>query len=81
MLGPGEEARFLREGAEELRRIAGYSSFLAPGLLRIAQELENRADEFESAGESSGADIQTARVLTRAWPRNPMAAFGVRFGE
>jgi hypothetical protein len=60
MLGPVEEARFLRESAEELRRIAGYSSFLAPGLLKIAQELENRANEFESVGESSGADSQKA---------------------
>jgi hypothetical protein len=55
MLDSVEEARFLRETAAELRRIANYSTFLAPALLKIAQKSEERADELE--GElSSGQD-------------------------
>lgn len=40
---------FMRERAQQLRRIAVYSSFLAPQLLNMAQELEDRAKELEKA--------------------------------
>jgi hypothetical protein len=46
MLDPLELARFLREVAEELRRIATYSFFLEPGLSKLAQKLDDRAAEF-----------------------------------
>jgi hypothetical protein len=41
---------FMRESAQRLRRIAIYSSFLAPQLLNMALELEDRAKELEKAG-------------------------------
>jgi hypothetical protein len=41
----------LRESAAELRRIASYSSFLEPLLVRLAQELEDRASEYESEAD------------------------------
>jgi hypothetical protein len=44
-----EAARFMRESAEQLRRIANLQSFLAPRLLKMARELEERADQLESA--------------------------------
>jgi len=40
----------MRESAQRLRRIAIYSSFLAPQLLNMALELEDRAKELEKAG-------------------------------
>jgi hypothetical protein len=51
MLGRIEEARFLRERAAELRRIANFSTFLAPLLLRLAQELEDRAGQYENEAD------------------------------
>jgi len=50
MFNSMEVARVLRESAEQLRRIAGLQNFLAPQLLKIARELEERADQLEVAG-------------------------------
>jgi hypothetical protein len=70
MLGQVEEAQFLRETAAELRRIAGYSAFLEPPLVRKAQELEKRAAEFENepdgvsdAGITPDAELEASEAL------------------
>jgi hypothetical protein len=43
-----EAARFMRESAEWLRRIASLQSFLSPRLMKMAGELEERADQLEN---------------------------------
>jgi hypothetical protein len=44
-----EAARFMRESAKQLRQIANLQSFLAPQLLKMAQGLEERAEQLEKA--------------------------------
>jgi hypothetical protein len=53
-----EAARFMHETAEQLRRIANYSSFLAPQLLRLAQDLDDHAHTLESAA----GDLDTGQA-------------------
>ena len=43
-----EEIRFLRDAAEELRRLANLSPEIAEQLLRLAGELETEARRLES---------------------------------
>jgi hypothetical protein len=44
-----EPARFMRESAAQLDKIASLQSFLAPQLSRMARGLEQRADQLEKA--------------------------------
>jgi hypothetical protein len=44
-----EAACFMRESAKDLRVIASLQSFLEPKLLKMARELDERADRLESA--------------------------------
>jgi hypothetical protein len=45
-----DEIKFLREAAEELRRLAQLSPEIAEQLLRLAVELEAEARRLESRG-------------------------------
>ena len=49
-----EEIRFLRDAAEELRRLANLSPEIAEQLLRLAGELETEARRLESRGRTAG---------------------------
>jgi hypothetical protein len=49
-----DEIRFLRDAAEELRRLANLSPEIADQLLRLADELDGEARRLESRG-SAGA--------------------------
>jgi hypothetical protein len=48
-----EEIRFLRDAAEELRRLANLSPEIAEQLLRLAGELETEARRLESRGRTA----------------------------
>jgi hypothetical protein len=50
-----ETARFMRESAKELRRIASLQSFLEPRLLKMAQELEEKAGQLDKVREPEPA--------------------------
>jgi len=49
-----EEIRFLRDAAEELRRLANLSPEIAEQLLRLAGELETEARRLEGRGRTTG---------------------------
>jgi hypothetical protein len=46
--GQTEAANFMRESAEQLRRIANLQFFLAPQLLKMAQGLDDRAGHLDA---------------------------------
>ena len=48
-----EEIRFLRDAAEELRRLANLSPEIAEPLLRLAGELETEATRLENRGRAA----------------------------
>ena len=50
-----EAARFMRESAEQLRRIASLQSFLSPKLLNMVRELEERAEQLDDAASKDAA--------------------------
>jgi hypothetical protein len=50
-----EEIRFLRDAADELRRLANLSPEIAEQLQRLAGELEAEATRLESRGRTAGA--------------------------
>ena len=50
-----EAARFMRESAEQLRRIASLQSFLSPKLLNMVRELEDRAEQLDDAASKDAA--------------------------
>ena len=45
-------AQFMRESADQLRRLAALQSFLAPQLLKMAKGLDDRAEELEATGQA-----------------------------
>jgi hypothetical protein len=47
-----DEIRFLRDAAEELRRLANLSPEIAGQLLRLANELELEASRLENRGRA-----------------------------
>lgn len=49
-----EEIRFLRDAAEELRRLANLSPEIADQLLRLANELETEANRLEQRARRNG---------------------------
>jgi hypothetical protein len=51
-----EAARFMRESGEQLRRLAGLQSFLSPMLLKMVRELQERADQLDSAAPKRRGD-------------------------
>jgi hypothetical protein len=51
-----EAARYMRESAKELRRIASLQCFLEPKLLRIARELEERPGQLDNVLEPQAAE-------------------------
>ena len=50
-----DEIRFLRDAADELRRLANLSPEIAEQLQRLAGELEAEATRLESRGRTAGA--------------------------
>jgi hypothetical protein len=46
----------MRESAKELRRIAGLQCFLELKLMRMAQELEDRAGQLDKVRELEAAE-------------------------
>jgi hypothetical protein len=50
-----DAARFMRESAEQLRRIANLQSFLSPTLLKMVRELKERADQLDHATSKDAA--------------------------
>jgi hypothetical protein len=51
-----EAARYMRASAKELRRIASLQCFLEPKLLKMAQELEERAGQLDEVREPQAAE-------------------------
>ena len=49
-----EEIQFLREAAEELRRLANLSPEIVDQLLRLASELETEANRLEERARRNG---------------------------
>ena len=49
-----EEIRFLREAAEELRRLANLSPEITDQLLRLAAELETEARRLDERARRNG---------------------------
>jgi hypothetical protein len=56
-----DEIKFLRDAAEELRRLAQLSPEIAEQLLRLAVELEPRHAGWKAAGSATPADPEKAR--------------------